>query len=347
MMTAGSSSFSSQELARVLSHYDLGIIRHIRSLAGGSRSAPKMVVTAEKGKFIIKRRPHGKDNPQRVTFAHSVQKHLKQRQFPVAGLIATIDENDTVLHLGSHIYELFEFVTGRRYDESLKETMDAGRQLGVFHLYLRSFSSEIKPPCGGFHDSRLVRTQLKSLDSEKSSVRPSDQMRVVVQNLMTLYNGSAIHVNELGFDSWREQIIHGDWHPGNMLFSHNKIAAVLDFDSTKLASPITDLANGLLQFSIVAGRPNPANWPDYLDDAKLISFLEGYRKVVKLQISHLNALLDLMIETMIAEAVLPVAATGSFGNLSGVEFLEMIYRKCRWITENREMLAEAIIKQEN
>jgi aminoglycoside phosphotransferase (APT) family kinase protein len=51
-------------------------------------------------------------------------------------------------------------------------------------------------------------------------------------------------VNELGFDSLAQQAVHGDWHPGNMLFSKHKIAVVLDFDSTKIALPIAGLANG-------------------------------------------------------------------------------------------------------
>ena len=53
-------------------------------------------------------------------------------------------------------------------------------------------------------------------------------------------------------------------------------------------------------------------------------------------------LLDLLIETRIAEAVLPVAATGFFGNLSGLDFLKMIQRKAEWLNKNRKKLTEAI-----
>jgi Ser/Thr protein kinase RdoA (MazF antagonist) len=98
----------------------------------------------------------------------------------------------------------------------------------------------------------------------------------------------------------------------------------------------------MLQFSIVGDRPNPADWPDYLDQAKLVQFLNGYRKVVELDENELNSLLDLMIETMIAEAILPVAATGFFGNLSGLDFLRMIQRKTEWIDKNRDKLTKAI-----
>ena len=159
---------------------------------------------------------------------------------------------------------------------------------------------------------------------------------------MTLYNESSVCVNELGFDSWQHQVVHGDWHPGNMLFSKHKLAAVLDFDSVRIAPPLTDLANGMLQFSIIGGRPNPADWPDYFDQDKLVQFLNGYRGVIKLDKNKLDSLLDLMIETMIAEAVLPIAETGFFANLSGLDFLKMIRRKTEWIDKNRDMLNEAM-----
>jgi hypothetical protein len=60
-----------------------------------------------------------------------------------------------------------------------------------------------------------------------------------------------------------------------------------------------------------------------------------------------------MIETMIAEAVLPIAATGFFGHsrkgrltvLHGTDFLVMIRRKAKWLTKNRNELTELIVVQ--
>ncbi len=127
-----------------------------------------------------------------------------------------------------------------------------------------------------------------------------------------------------------------------MLFSKDKLAAVLDFDSVRIAPLLTDLANGMLQFSIIGGKPNPADWPDYFDQDKLVQFLKGYRKVIKLDKNKLESLIDLMIETMIAEAVLPIVATGFFGHLSGEGFLKMILRKSNWLNKNHNKLSEAI-----
>ncbi len=342
-MPRGGAHFSTEELVKVLSHYEIGVIQHTKSLSAGNRRAPKVIVISEKGKFLLKRRPRGKDDLYRVAFAHAVQGHLARNDFPVTSLITTRDENNTFLQLDHHIYELFKFVSGARYDGSAEATANTGRQLANFHRYLADFAHEWKPLRGSFHDASTVRRHLKTVGADKVA-GVSKELQKVTEKLMVLYNESGIRVNELGFDSWPEQVVHGDWHPGNMLFSEKKLVAVLDFDSVRLAPPVTDLANGMLQFSIVGGRPNPADWPDYFDEKKLIQFLNGYQEVSKNDEIKLKSLVDLMLETMIAEAVLPVAATGFFGNLSGLDFLKMIRRKADWLNKNRKKLTEAILK---
>jgi len=340
-MSKGGTQFSTQEVASVLSHYEIGKIRKVMRLRGGSRSAPKAVVTTTQGRFLLKRRPQGKDDVYRVAFAHAVQEHLAKKYFPLAPLMHTRDEYSSILQLRGNIYELFKFVGGRRYDGSIEATMDVGRQLARFHQYLTNFAFEWEPLKASFHDSITVRGHLKTVASE-SSPSPDKKLQRIGEELMTLYNAASVRVNQLGFDSWEQQVVHGDWHPGNMLFDKDKVAAVIDFDSVKIAPPITDLANAMLQFSIVGYQPNPADWPDYLDQAKAAQVLDGYREIVSLDENKLDALLDLMIETMIAEAVLPVAATGLFGNLTGLDFLSMIKRKASWIDKNRSTLAKSI-----
>jgi Ser/Thr protein kinase RdoA (MazF antagonist) len=340
-MPRGGAHFSSEELAQVLSHYDIGVIHQAKPLSTGNKRAPKIVIISEQGKFLLKRRPKGKDDFYHVAFAHAVQTHLAERKFPVTTIVATCDEKNTILKLNNHIYEFFKFVTGVRYDGSAEATTDTGRQLANFHRHLTNFACPLKPLKGSFHDSSIVRRHLKTTGTEKAGGRDK-KLQSTAETLMTLYNNSSVHVNEHGFDSWSEQVVHGDWHPGNMLFAKHKLTAVLDFDSVKIAPTVTDLANGMLQFSIVGNRPNPADWPDYLDQAKLVQFLTGYQEVIKLKKNELASLLDLMIETMIAEAVLPVAATGFFGNLSGLGFLKMIQRKTEWINKKRDKLKEAI-----
>jgi Ser/Thr protein kinase RdoA (MazF antagonist) len=348
-MPRGGAHFSTEELARVLSHYDIGVIHEVKPLSAGSRHVPKVVVTSKKGKFVLKRRPHGRDDLGWVAFAHDVQTHLAGKKFPVAPLLPTRDENlrdglrhNTILSLDNHVYEFFKFIRGARYDGSPESTNQAGRQLARFHLCLADFPLRNEPQRVSFHDSSIVRRYLKAIGAVKKT-SPKKHSQTTSEALLDLYNDSSIRVNKLGFISWKQQVVHGDWHPGNMLFSAHKFTAVLDFDAVKVAPPVTDLANGMLQFSIVAGRPNPVDWPDYFDETRFLQFLNGYRTLAKLDKNKLNSLIDLMVETMIAEAVLPVAATGFFGNFTGLDFLKMIRRKADWLSKNRIKLTKTII----
>jgi len=339
-MSKGGAHFASEELAEVLAHYDIGAVKHAQTLSAGNVRAPKKIIFSDSGKFLLKRRPKGKDDAYHVAFGHAVQLYLEEKGFPVAPLVTSSDRRDTALRLNDHAYELFHFVDGIRYDTSPEAVTDAGRQLALFHRHLADFACSWKPLRGSFHDSGGVRGHLKTIASERGAGRTDTTLWRTAEELMTLYNSCAIRVNELGFDSWDEQIVHGDWHPGNMLFASHKVAAVLDFDSARVAPAATDLANGMLQFSIVAGRPNPADWPEYLDQRKLENFLAGYLEVTKPDKSTISALPDLMIEAMVAEPVLPIAATGFFGYLSGGDFLKMINRKCNWIDNNRSLILE-------
>jgi hypothetical protein len=47
--------FGIEELAVVLSHYDIGVITTLKEYARGSRKAPKLLIRSEKGDYLLKR----------------------------------------------------------------------------------------------------------------------------------------------------------------------------------------------------------------------------------------------------------------------------------------------------
>jgi len=342
-MVRGGAHFSSEELVRVLSHYDVGIVHRVRPLEAGDRRAAKVVVKADRGTFLLKRRPHGADEPARVEFAHVVQRHLTAKAFPVPQLLETSTEGSTLLNLDRHIYELFHFVEGSRYDGSAEATREAGRQLAVFHCDLRDLDAAGAPTEGCFHGDPTIRQNLTKLASEKGT-DPARRMQAVAEALLVRYDRSSGRIETLGFDAWKRQVIHGDWHPGNLLFSDHTVLAVVDFDAIRISPAVTDLANGMLQFSIVGGHPNPADWPPHFERDRMFEFLNGYQEITRLGERKRYGLVDLMIETMIAEAVLPVAATGFFSHHSGVDFLQMILRKTRWLRLHRKELRDVMME---
>lgn len=335
-MPRGGTTITADELSAVMQKYDIGPVRASHMLRIGNTRAPKMVMRTEKGMYLLKRRPPGKEDIYHVAFSHAIQLHLELHGFPVPGIVRTKDENTTVQHNG-HVYEIFHFAPGSRYEPTPGQAEAAGRTLAEFHLALEDFPLNWRPLKNTYHDADGVRHYLKRI-GHKERDNPDHAVHEMIAVLMRLYNDSCVRVNQLGYDEWRMGIIHSDWHPGNMLFEGDTVSAVFDFDSVKLAPAVCDIGNGMLQFSIIGGLNDTSLWPSEPDTERMFAFVNGYRGVRELDRDRVESLPDLMIETMIAESALPIAATGRFAHHAGSAFLTMILRKCEWIRDRREDL---------
>src|SRR5689334_7574563 len=157
---------------------------------------------------------------------------------------------------------------------------------------------------------------------------------------MDSYKSAWHQADHEGLDRWPKQIVHADWHPGNMLYRDNRVVAVIDYDSARTLPRIIDVANGALQFSIIGGDEDVAKWPEYLDETRYRRFLRGYDEVMLLSEAEIRSMPWLMIEALIAEAVFPIAATGTFGRMEGLSFLHMVQRKVYWMQRSADKLME-------
>ncbi len=339
--------FTSEELVIVMSNFDIGPISAVKEFPRGSRRAPKLLITSEKGEYLLKRRARGKDDPFKVAFSHALQLYLAGRQFPLPHLIGTRKDNNSMLQHNNAVYELFEYIRGNNYDSSLEATFDAGKTLALYHKLLREYTPEFEPPVGSYHSSKAIHNSLdqlpNTLDDPLRVPRTSEELVDATTNFLRgSYVQAAEKVEAAGLSQWPAQIVHCDWHPGNMLFRHRKVVAVIDYDAARLQQRVIDLANGALQFSILATGEDPAQWPEYLDESRFKRFLRGYDEVDVASEAELQVIPWLMVEAMVAESVLPIATTGSFGKLEGYGFLQMIERKVRWLQANAEQLIRVV-----
>lgn len=340
--------FSPTELAMVLSHYELGVIESAKEFPRGSRTSPKLLLSTADGRYLLKRRAHGRDKPERVEFAHRLLQHLSDGGFPVPAIVETRGERETMLEVEGQIYELFEFVPGRRFDGSLPETYNAGKTLARFHHAVSDFDAGWQPPAHGYHDSPGVRQGLNAIpttiSSHDSVVGNEAALLGTTQRLYEHYDDAAAEVHNRGFEDWTPWINHGDWHPGNMLFHNGRVVVVLDFDSVRVQPRVADVANAMLQFSILRGGGEPDQWPEFFDLARMRRFLAGYLRRVRLEAEQRTAIVPLMIESLIAECAVPIAVTGSFGAMPGFGVLQMALRKVRWIIENRARMEQWMLE---
>ena len=332
-------TFARDELAIVLSHYDIGIIEALEDYPRGSRKSPKLIITSSEGRFLLKRRARGRDDVQKVAFCHDIQNTLAAKQYPLPHLIGTLDGGKSMLVLDATVYELFEYIPGQGYSQSLESTREAGRILALYHKLLEDFQTPYEPPTGSYHAAAAVE---RGFDRILHHFAGRRDIAPICRFLLDSYMHARDSVNDAGMPDWPSQIVHGDWHPGNMLFRDNRVVAVIDYDSARLLPRVIDSANGALQFSILGGGDDVSTWPDYLDESRFKRFLRGYDEVNLLSEAELRATPWLMVEALIAEAVFPIAATGQFGKLEGSSFLDMVQRKVVWLQRNADRLVELV-----
>lgn len=341
--------FGTFELATVLSNFDIGTIENIKEFQRGSRKSPKLIITTSTGKYLLKRRATGKDAPARVAFCHQLQMHLATKHFPLPHLIGTKEDNNSMLCCHGTTYELFEYIQGKSYDNSLDATEDAGKILGLFHKLLAGFESDYEPAKGSYHDSPSVTAAMETLPrtlakTDPDNAKRSNEIRQVGQSLRCRYAEASAHVLEAGFSNWPRQIVHSDWHPGNMLFAGSQILAVIDYDMARIEQRVVDVANGALQFSIVAAGNDPSRWPSHMDMQRFQRFVSGYESdpACMLSRAEIKTVPDLMTEALIAECVIPIAATGSFARMQGLDFLKMVEGKVRWLADHRDEFIQVL-----
>lgn len=341
-MTTPREKLGSEELAKVLSHYDLGVVHEVKEFPRGHHDSAKVVISTDRGGFLLKRRPKGKSDPYRVAFAHALQKHLAEENFPLPHLIGTRNHNNSMLKIGDQIYEMFEFIESEPYDRGLVATYEAGRTLGLYHRLVERYEAKWDPPRGHYHKSLRVRRSFRPLAERLLGTKGvrgrKTELIETLQALRSAYKAAGNTVDELGMPDWESQIVHSDWHPGNMLFDKGHVVAVIDFDAARIQPRVVDIANGTLQFSLVTGGRDLATWEDHTDELRAKRFLRGYDEMIVISEAELRAVPYLMQEALLSQAVFPILGTGTFAGFDGFGFLEVVLRKMQWLDRNAERL---------
>jgi homoserine kinase type II len=317
------------DLAIVLSHFNLGVIKAMTPITRGTPGTVKYEIDAERGRFILKRRREPRDQLDRVAFGHAVQIAITSAGFPAPKLVGTARHHSSmVIHAGA-LFEIHEWAVGSRYDDSVPKTMGAGAALARLHDTLAR--TPIAAPVPRFPTRAERRANVMR---HLEDIRRAGHGFAATAERVFIDAGLAI--DALGIDRWPEGTIHGDWHPGNLLFDADRVAAVLDFDNARPGHRILDLATGVLQFSLLAGTPDPKAWPDHADAPRVEAFLKGYDATASQRLSkaELDAIPPLMVEALVGEAVGPIATTGRFAAIEGQPFLEMVTRKANWVMGN-------------
>lgn len=326
---------SADEFRAAIAAWGLDTVQEAMPYRRGSSRSPKVRIRTRSGEYLLKRLAPERSDPARIAMAHAVQYELAGAGFPVAAPLPTL-AGTTVLHLGPSYFELFPFIVARHPARSTRFSAESGVLLAHMHAILTPRARTGGPVEPGYHRAPRFRRILQRAVARIGST-PDRRARAerTAAYLAGAYRDSARRADAAGFDAFPVTIVHGDWHPGNLLATQDTIVAVLDFEAVRTGPRVLDLANACLQFAHEAATDpaDPATWPTGLSTARIRTLLASYdaTAIEPLGTAERACIAWLSIEALIHDAVIPIAATGRFGEIDGLAFLEMIERRARWM----------------
>jgi Ser/Thr protein kinase RdoA (MazF antagonist) len=253
----------------VLTGYDIGEVQDV-DVAGGT-AGKCWTVTSTTGRYFLRCRGPRTSSRQAVEFDHGFRRHLLARGVPTAAPIATGSGETWVLTDG-RAFELYRFVEGRSFSGSREELVETARALAHFHQAAAEYPARgsfnpipaqfaiAAPEVGGserMDDPELMAAAFERLARDEPAL---DYAVEQARRLSREYSGSL-------YGALPRWLIHGDYHPGNLLYSDSgKLAGIFDLDWACEHTRSRDLADGVYY---LAGRR------DEFDGSSIESMTEG------------------------------------------------------------------------
>lgn len=212
-----------------------------RPLEGGSRRAAKWVVETPLGPLVVKRRRESAASlaahwPQ-LRWRSEVEASLHRRGVPVAE-----PPLDRLVEVDGVAYEIAAFVAGSRCRRWPDQVAAAAAMLGRVLAVLRELEC---PPRArvSWHSSQRVREALAELGGGGAEHAGR------AAGLARLYERAALECGE-AVESSARQLVHGDYHPGNLVVADGQVVAILDWEALRGESPLLEVASAVLAFCI-------------------------------------------------------------------------------------------------
>ena len=317
----GRERFSRRELDEVLGRYELGAVRAVREAPLGTPASPKAVVDCARGRLLLKRRARGVDAPELVAFAHEVLLGCQARGVCVPPLVGTRDDNNSMVQIDDRVYELFVYIEGTPDPRTPASAERAGALLAELHAAMDAMTTRWAAP--------VEAAVIDPARADRAAVDP--EIRAGVRRVLGRAAGHA---------ATERALVHGDWHPGNLVFRGDEPVAACDFDNARSGSRAREVAQGLAQFSLRRGEPGatPDKWPAEADLDRLGAHWRGYRDARPDAAPDPGAVAGLLPGVLVEE----VLGAGT----PDPRVVWMVLRKAQWIEDRADEIAGLLAERQ-
>ena len=328
-------------LGRILDHYDLGGMYQVEGSGGGTANV-NLVIVSPRGRLFFRRRNPSYSSPNQVIYEHALMRHLADKGIGGPLPVETRD-GETAVCDRADVYELQHLVEGSAFDpDDLEQLRAAAAGLADFHAALDDFAPPVPKDLPRYDDPKNIRTGYESL-LPQATPEQAHGIRLVLDVVAAL----EADFPDAAYHALPHCIIHGDYHPANVLYAGTRLAGIFDLDWVSRQPRIRDLADGITYF---AGRR-----PSTLDGANIYSLTQG----LEYDIDRARIFLDAYREHRKVEdreiRAVPVVATARwlFSKVAGMRKVPEAERPAfalrdaltpvAWLDEHAGALVEALL----
>ena len=334
-------TLAAEEVKFVAKEYALRRPIYLEEIRRGSRSVAKGRLRGVDGDWMLKRRPPAR--AARLGMVHAFQAHLQDAGVPVATLRRNL-EGTTRTDGERGVYELFNWVFGQRWSSRVEEAAQVGAAIGSMLRAGAGFRGPGDALDASLHRSQALEVDPAELASFVLAAEPGADAGSLAGACHALVHRARIAAERLvaDIDSLPRCFVHGDLHPGNVLFAEGRLAAVLDFDTTRIDLRVREVASALNAFgSESRSSDSPDQWAPGQHIDRMVAIVAGVRHGIggALAPQERRLLPWLMIEGCARESLERIIRTGRFDQHQAAPFLAYVERKTAWIEERADEIA--------
>lgn len=269
--------------ALVAQHYGLSAagIEAAPIVGGPSSEAWRVAVRADRRVYCLK--SHRERGIDELKAEHALLSCLHEAGFPLSPAAVRHTTGDTAFLHHERAFALYRFIESdapfvwTRGGWSIQQAHSAGIALAEFHSLASTCRDIVRTPAV---TAEGLRSWGLAVLQRASGLFPSDVM-IRVSKFEEVLRGSFA----VASDVRTHGVIHGDFHPGNVLYKGEQVVGVLDYEYCRVDSRLFDVAYATMTFSF-----------ENIDPAYSLAFLDGYNlraKFGKMDIAELQPLVRL------------------------------------------------------
>lgn len=189
--------------------------------------------------------------PERVAREHAFMRALREHGFAYAPQVEPATTGGDIVEFDGRRYALYRFIES---DEafvwtvggwSREQAWAAGRALGEFHRAAAACGVDFAEEDGGGEREWALAVLRRA-----SGMFPNDVM-IALANFEDLLRSARV----VASDARARGVVHGDYHPGNVLFCGGEVVGVLDYEYCRRDSRWFDVAYATMTFSFESMEP--------------------------------------------------------------------------------------------